>query len=717
MKVGIGQIIGGRYKIIRQLGEGGFGTTFVAKDKHLPGDEYCVVKQLKPQATDSLTLQIARRLFETEAKILNQLGTHDQIPQLYAYFEEDEEFYLVQEFIEGNDLSHELIPANPITQLRAISLLQEILKILEYVHQNNVIHRDINPHNIIRRKSDGKLVLIDFGAVKQISSQIVKAKQTSFTVAIGTPGYQPGEQANGNPRLSSDIYAVGMIGIMAVTGIPPYKIPHDPDNSEIIWQNRATVTAEFAKVLDKMTRYDFRDRYLSAKAALQALHDIGKTTTATVVLPSTPSPVAQSKQSPVTLPQSKGYKPIIYKVLIGIGAISIIGVGSVGIANWLTSTNATNSYQRGETLFELKRYQDALDSYNRAVELRPEYTEAWEGQGDALLKLNRSKDALDAYEKVIQLQRDYPTAWKGRGIALDRLEQYEEAINAFDEALKLEPDDWEVWENRGNIQIKLKRFSAAIASFDKVLAIKPDYAPVWYQRGWAFQNLRQYQEAIESYDKSVKYKPDSAQTWYQRANCLINLQKYQDAAASYQKAVQFQPNLYEAWYSQGNALRNIGQYEQALEAFNQAVKLKPKTAEAWFNRGGVLHQLQRYEDAVNSYNKAVQYNPDSSQAWYNRGNGLYILKRYQDAIASYKKAVALKPDHYQAWYSMGNAYVNLQQDRDAIAVDVKLYEAAIAAYDKALRYKPDYREAQAAKEQTQRQLALVKQPPFLPSKQ
>ncbi|HBE19530.1 MAG TPA: protein kinase [Cyanobacteria bacterium UBA11149] len=714
MTVAIGEIIGGRYQIIRRLGEGGFGTTFVAQDKHLPGDEYCVVKQLKPQANDPATLQIARRLFETEAKILNQLGTHNQIPQLYAYFEEDREFYLVQEFIEGEDLSHEIIPANPLTQLRTISLLREILEILEYVHQHNVIHRDINPHNIIRRKSDEKLVLIDFGAVKQISTQIVQSKQTSFTVAIGTPGYQPGEQANGNPRLSSDIYAVGMVGIAAVTGIPPYKIPHDPDSGEIIWQNRANVTAEFAKVLDKMTRYDFRDRYLSAQAALQAVNDIGKNPTSTVLLPAQPSPAIQSKPSPS--PPSPGSKQIWSKVAIGIAAASIIGVSGVAIANWRTSTNAINSYQRGETLFELKRYQDALDAYNRALELKPEYTEALAGQGDALLQLNRSQEAIEAYEKAIQLQPDYATAWKGRGIALDKLQKYEEAINALDEVLKLTPEDWETWTNRGEIQIKLQRFSGAIASFDKVLAIKPDNPSVWYQRGWAYQNLRQYQEAIDSYTKALKYKPDSPQTWYQLGNSQINLQKYLQAAQSYQKATQFQPKFYEAWYSQGNAWRNIGQYEEALAAFDQAVKIKPRTAEAWYNRGGVLHQLQRYEEAVNSYNKAVQYNPNSSQSWYNRGNGLYILKKYQDAIASYKKAVALKPDHYQAWYSLGNAYVNLQQSQNAIALDVKLYEEAIAAYNQALRYKPDYLQAQAAKEQTQRLIdSIPPPPPILPS--
>src|SRR6476469_8154976 len=134
----IGQTLGGHYQITSHLGGGGFGQTYLAKDQYLPGNPLCVVKQLKPQATDPFTLQTARRLFDTEAKILYQLGTHDQIPRLFAYFEENKEFYLVQEFIEGHDLSQELTPAiigGQLSEGEVICLLQDVLEILEFVHQ------------------------------------------------------------------------------------------------------------------------------------------------------------------------------------------------------------------------------------------------------------------------------------------------------------------------------------------------------------------------------------------------------------------------------------------------------------------------------------------------------------------------------------------------------------------------------------------------------
>jgi len=683
MNLGLGQTLGGRYKIIAQLGQGGFGKTFVAQDQHLPGNHRCVVKQLKPQATDPLSLQTARRLFDTEAKVLHQLGSHDQIPRLFAYFEENKEFYLVQELIEGEDLSKELTPGHQLSEEQVIGLLIDILEILEFVHQKKVIHRDINPRNIIRRKQDGKLILIDFGAVKQVSTQIIKGGQTSFTIAIGTPGYRPSEQANGNPRLSSDIYAVGMIGIQALTGLIPDQLPINSDTDEISWCNQVSVSPELAKVLDKMVRYDFRQRYHSAASALQALKDLTTSSSTTVILPA-----ASSSKSFIA--KSKRSIPILHKLLISIGVIGLGVAVTVSMVHFIKSANATDLYKRAETLLELKRYRDALDAYNRAVELRPEYAEAWKGQGNTLLELKRYEEALDAYDKAIQVQPNYLEAWNNRGKALDHLQRYEEAINSFDAALKIKPDDLEAWNGRGNVQIKLQQYSEAIASFNKAVKLQPNYTPAWYRRGLALHNLRQYQKAVESYDKAVEYKPDSSEAWYSRGNALINLQRYKEAVESYDKAVQFQPNFYKAWYSQGSALSNLRDYKEAVTSFDKAVKLKPDDYEAWYSRGWALHQLQRYEDAIVSYNKAIRLHPNSDEAWYNLGNVFYNLKRYPDAIASYNRSVEIKPDYYEAWNSRGNALFNLQR-----------YQEAVASYDKAIRYKPDYREAIDARNRAQ----------------
>src|SRR4028118_1461104 len=135
--------LGGRYKVIEELGAGGFGQTFLAEDLHLPGYPICVVKQLKAQTKDSSSLAMARRLFDTEAKVLYQLGDHDQIPRLLAHFEDNEEFYLAQELIEGDPLTEELASGQPWPEAKVTALLQDILNVLSFVHQQQVIHRDI----------------------------------------------------------------------------------------------------------------------------------------------------------------------------------------------------------------------------------------------------------------------------------------------------------------------------------------------------------------------------------------------------------------------------------------------------------------------------------------------------------------------------------------------------------------------------------------------
>ncbi len=293
----LGQTLGGRYQIFQQLRNGGFGFTFVAKDMQRPGNPKCFVKQLKPMVTNPDTLREAQRLFNKEAEILENLGNHEQIPRLLAHFEENQEFYLVQEFIEGHDLSVELPTGKQLSEAETIKLLQEILEVLAEVHRHGVIHRDIKPSNIRRRHSDEKIVLIDFGAVKQISTQVLNSQgQTAFTIAIGTPGYMPSEQANGNPHFSSDVYAVGIIGIQALTGISPVKLPKDVHTSEIIWRDQTQVSQELADILDTMVRYDFRQRYQSATDALQALKILPSSSTIKppdqiIVIPS-PAPVS-----------------------------------------------------------------------------------------------------------------------------------------------------------------------------------------------------------------------------------------------------------------------------------------------------------------------------------------------------------------------------------------------------------------------------------------
>lgn len=268
----IGRVLKGHYKVIRNLDKGGFGETYLAEDEDRPKKPYCVVKHLKPARKDEKFLEISRRFFNIEAETLEKVGRHDRIPQLLAYFEENKEFYLVQQYIKGHALSAELTPGKKLSEPYAIALLKDVSEVLQFIHDYGVIHRDIKPANIMRRESDGRLVLIDFGAVKQLETQI--ADIPIDTIAIGTSGYAPPEQLSGHPELNSDIFALGMIGIQALIGLPATQIPKDPVTREVVWRDAVQVSDKLAAILDKMVAYRHEERYQSAAEVIQALQQI-----------------------------------------------------------------------------------------------------------------------------------------------------------------------------------------------------------------------------------------------------------------------------------------------------------------------------------------------------------------------------------------------------------------------------------------------------------
>jgi len=304
----IGTTIGGRYHIIGFLAQGGFGTTYLAKDKQLPENPVCVVKHLKPSNTDPK----AKELFEREAKFLQKLK-HPQIPELKAYITENQQFYIVQELIEGDDLTQELPPTSinaKISEDLVIELLKNILEVLIYIHGAGVIHRDLKPSNIMRRQKDNKIVIIDFGSVKPVTPVNNQQLGNLDITEIRTPGYAPKEQGKTEAKFNMDIYAVGMIEIQALTGINPKDL--EINNEQVIWRihNKDEVSDQLANILDKMVKYPAKDRYQKAKKALQALQNISL-------------PTYKIRSTP---PQNPFKKSHLFLIIVPVGLIIIIAV-------------------------------------------------------------------------------------------------------------------------------------------------------------------------------------------------------------------------------------------------------------------------------------------------------------------------------------------------------------------------------------------------------
>lgn len=407
----IGQILDGRYQVVRNLGEGGFSKTFLAEDTRRPGRPICVVKHLQPARTDPDFLSVARRLFHSEAEALEKLGHYDQIPRLLAFFEQEREFYLIQEFVPGASLDQALVPGQPWPEAQVRILLRELLQTLAFIHRQGVIHRDIKPENIIRRQSDNKYILVDFGSVKQVSSQtLLQNDQMTGTVIVGTPGYMAGEQGQGKPRPSSDIYALGIVAIQALTGTHPSKFQED-EFGELVWQSQANVSPQLATVLTKMVRYYFKVRYQSAEEVLQALKGAQATSVQQTSRPKQPpvsyppterTEVVSPRRREVIAPRPKQSFPVagaiatfaLVGALLGAGAVVLNPdlITDLPFFEALTATDdgpallaaaqttADTSGDLGDAIDQLQQISSDSAVYNQAQGLLTQWQDQWQQQ-------------------------------------------------------------------------------------------------------------------------------------------------------------------------------------------------------------------------------------------------------------------------------------------------------------------------------------------------
>ncbi len=399
-----------RYKLISVLGTGGFGQTYLAVDLADAEQSRCVVKQFKPAKEDASFLEIARRLFDTEAQILERLGKHPQIPTFLEFFEEADQFYLVQEFIDGYPLNDEFSPFHRLTEAEAIELLRDVLGILEFVHSQQVIHRDIKPSNLIRRRSDDKVVLIDFGAVKEIRTQLLSETEQKFTVGIGTQGYTPGEQLAGRPRYCSDLYALGTTVIQGITGIQPVQLATDPETGELIWQAQAPIGLGLQRVLERMVRYHFSQRYQSAREVLEALDRLNEISLESTVLP--PSLVVP----PSLLHHPIGDETVVDSPVPGSRSrfdlrrgIQIIGIAAIAVTGLVAGLRQMGWLQAPE-----------LAVYDQLVRLRPS-----QGFDPRLLIVEITESDLQTLQRGTPADRDVAQV-------IQNLQQYQPRVIGLD---------------------------------------------------------------------------------------------------------------------------------------------------------------------------------------------------------------------------------------------------------------------------------------------
>ncbi len=708
--------LGGRYKIISELGAGGFGHTFLADDLHLPDHPRCVVKQLKPQLNDAETLQTARRLFDIEARVLSQLGNHDQIPRLLAHFEENQEFYLAQELIEGQPLTKELTGGQIWSEAQVIAFLQDLLSVLAFVHQQNVIHRDIKPSNLIRRR-DGRIVLIDFGAVKQVSTQIVNPKsENTKTISIGTQGYTPKEQLGGNPRFSSDVYAVGIIGIQALTGTHPRHLSENSQTGEIEWRDRAShVSPEFADILDCMVRYDFRVRYPTAAEALEALgslpianleslrspQQVSEATAQATEEPtrqappppltSTSSTALETEQAPTNIwvpTQSPRVEPHSSTQPTGAGteqAPTNIWVPTEPPVEAHPTAKNTGSTAPPPQLQHSQPSGIGAPTVTTPSSVQRQSVKLWSvlavlgtvgatflitktflypqlaGKTDPSTVVSTESPTTSSAEKPtpptpVSLATESPTPSSG--------EKPAPPTSATPAVESPNPSSGEKPAPPTSATPTVE--SPTPSSSEKPAPPSPARLPATTQA---------VNPPAPSPVKSAPLSP---------APSPVKSAPLSPAPSPVKSAPAPQEPTVTEVLSQADRLREAGQYQTAVDLYDKAIAQKPDIAEAHWGRCYSLNSLQQPAEAIAACNQALALKPNYPEALWSKGNALDQQQRFTDSLPLYEQATALKPNFAEAWNNKGVALLAL--DRASEAVD---------AFNKATALKPNFADAWA----------------------
>ena len=744
--------LGGRYKIISQLGAGGFGKTFVAEDLHLPGHPQCVVKQLQPQVSDAKSLQMARRLFDTEAQVLYKLGSHDQIPRLLAHFEDNQEFYLAQELIEGEVLSKELVKGTPWSEAKVIDLLKDILQVLAFVHQQDVIHRDIKPSNLIRRRQDGKMVLIDFGAVKQVSTQFVNPdKGHTKTISIGTQGYTPKEQLGGNPRFSSDVYAVGIIGIQALTGVHPRHLKEHPDTGEIQWRDTSTgsplqsgspqqnsehrseeINPELGKILDRMVCYDFRDRYPTAAEALEALQSLplsqisSETTAKTRETLSSLELKSLRSSADSTLLESDQASTDIWEPSESSEQAST-DIWEPSESSEQASTDIWVSTEESSSQFQAATSSSSTNSAGKPVASEPSLpstptviAQPWFRQG-LFFKLGTLLAVLAAVGGTFWFTKTFSSQTASQAANHDRT--VAESPSPKNTSSLPEESPSSSPKSKSTVTPTTNTADSATPSAPKS---EPTVTPTTNTTNTANSTTPSAPKSESTVtpttnttdsttppapNSSTATKPEpsipvpsakpstppasgpTAAELLRQADSLRQAGNYQRALATYDQAIASKSNVPETHWGRCYSLNKLGRSTEAIAACDAALTLNPNYPEALWSKGSILEQQQQPLEALKLYDQALALRPNFADAWQNKGVALYQLGRYSEAVNAFDQAIALKPNSADAWSNRGAALWALK--------DV---DEAIASMDKAIQLDPNNQAAINLRQQARQKL-------------
>jgi len=665
-----------RYRVVSQLGKGGFGAVYKAEDKQF-GNRLLAVKEMSQSGLSPQEIIEATAAFKREAHLLASLK-HPNLPSIYDYFNEAKRWYLVMDFIEGETLEEHLNKEKEgrLPWEEALQIGIQLCTVLGYLHRRQppIIFRDLKPANVMLTP-EGHLYLIDFGIARHF-----KPGQMRDTMAFGSPGYAAPEQYGKTQTTSrADIYSLGATLYHLLTGDNPSDAPFQFAPPQLYGQS---APRGIKILIMQMVEMDESKRPESVDTIKQKLQRIAATKQKTSRLAPTqaarqisfPQPGVPIQSAPPSDPLPSAQT-------------STSGVSQKTKKQWLDTSN---------DLYNAKRYEEALAAFEQASQLDPNFA-AYKDEED-MLRAKRYEEALATFERsrhapivpslqispLVQTsfpdsyQKNQQQRWLDTGYDLYNAKRYQDALYACEQALRNDPDNASVYNLKGDVLSDLKRYGEALTAFERAIQLDPNSATAYKNKGITLKNLKHYEEALTAYERAIQLDPTLAPTYNSKGSVLLALNRYQDAFTAYERAIQLDPTLASAYGNKVVTLMHLKRYEEAMAACEQAFQLGLNSAVALANKGSILFALKRHKGALATLEQAIQLDPGNPEIYNHKGIMLHELKRYEEALTAFERAIQLGPNLAITYSNKGNTLVML-----------KRYEEALAALEKALLLDPN----------------------------
>ncbi|MFQ3566214.1 MAG: tetratricopeptide repeat protein [Aggregatilineales bacterium] len=685
----IGQRIQDRFEVV-DVRRGGMGVVYLCYDHQQR--EPVAIKSFQSRFLEN-ERAVAR--FEQEALTWIRLEKHRHIVQARLVQNIGARPHIILEHISGPEgLEPDLrswIEHRRLTPALAVEFALHIALGMQHATQRvpGLVHRDLKPANILV-SHDGIAKVTDFGLVrsldieemslvdleKEAALQHPSERLTRVGAIIGTAPYMSPEQCRSlNVDLRSDIYAFGCLLYEMLVGRHVFNVrkfeawlyAHLNQRPAFEPEIAATLPAQLVELVLGCLEKNPDDRPGSWGALVEVLA----------------STYEQMTGSPAVL--------------------EITG----------PALEARELMDKGYSLTELGKLDEALIAYDRALALQPDYAWVWARKGRALRLLERYEEALACYEQALSLQPSYAWGWKGKGIVLERIGRQEEALACYRRATELDPNDvWNwynqadalfklgyhaealskveralqvddghpnSWGKKGQILRSLGQHEAALVAYQRAIDLDPTYAWAHNGYGLVLRALGRYKDALLSFKRAARYMGDEVWHWYNVVETLVDLGQFEEAVAPAQTAVRVDPTHAYSWAKLGQVMRYMQRFDDALAAYDRAIALKPEYAWAYNGKGIVLERLGRYEEALEAYQQGAAIAPGDVWHWFNQGNALTQLGRYEEALSVLERAVQVDPKHSRSWARLGTVLRRLGR-----------FEDALNAYSEAIQFDPDY---------------------------